>query len=58
MVAHRKWVNRSRFTQLRLPSDYLQLAKGFLALVDANDPEALEIIQRRSLDKPKEIHHV
>ena len=52
MSAARLWRNRSRPTQLRLPIDYLRLAKGFLALVDAKDPEALDLIERRMLDKP------
>ena len=52
MSAPRLWKNRSTATQLRLPRDYLRLAKGWLALVDAGDPEALELIERRMLDKP------
>ena len=52
MSAPRKWRNRSEPTQLRLPRDYLRLAKGWLALVDAGDPEALELIERRMLDMP------
>ena len=52
MSAPRKWKNRSRSTQLRVPEDYLRIAKGWLALVDAGDAEALELIERRMLDKP------
>lgn len=51
MSAPRKWRNRSRPTQLRLPIDYLTIAKRFLELVDAGDEEALELIQRRMLNK-------
>lgn len=52
MSAPRLWRNRSRPTQLRLPVDYLKIAKGWLALVDARDEEALELIERRMLNKP------
>jgi len=38
--------------QLRVPEDYLRIAKRWLALVDEGDPEALELIERRMLNKP------
>jgi hypothetical protein len=51
MTAIRKWRNRGRFTQMRLPAEYLTIAKQFLYLIDQNDDEALEIVRRRFLDK-------
>lgn len=51
MSAPRKWKNRSRAIQMRVPIDYLTIAKRFLELVDANDDEAIELIERRMLDK-------
>lgn len=51
MSAPRKWRNRSRPHQMRVPVDYLAIAKWFLDLVDAEDPEVAELIKRRALDK-------
>lgn len=51
MSAPRKWRNRSRPHQMRVPVDYLNIAKGFLGLVDAEDPEVTELIRRRNLNK-------
>jgi hypothetical protein len=51
MSAPRKWKNRSRSTQLRLPIDYLTIAKRWLELVDAGDEEAMDLINRRFLNE-------